>query len=97
MVYGIVQQAGGNLAVWSEPGKGTSISVWLPADRRGPRRAARARHQAAPARPRAEETILLVEDEDVVRRLVGPGARFPGLQGAGGRFRRSRPWPWPRR
>ena len=68
MVYGIAQQSGGRAAVYSEPGEGTVVSVYLP------------RVDVAPAPiPRtvrgadvvsAEGTVLLVEDEEVIRRLA---------------------------
>jgi PAS domain S-box-containing protein len=70
MVYGIVQQAGGNLAVESEPGRGTSISIWLPAARGAAEEASHHGPEPTPRRRRSGETILLVEDEDMVRRLV---------------------------
>jgi two-component system, cell cycle sensor histidine kinase and response regulator CckA len=65
-----VKQAGGNISVWSEPGKGSAFSVYLPALARNS-----AREEAAPAPlrsipSRAQETILLAEDEEVVRKLV---------------------------
>jgi CheY-like chemotaxis protein len=72
-VYGIVKGAGGNLSVTSELGKGTSFSVYLPV-------AARLLAKAEPSDETAEhappgkggrETVLLVEDEDMVRRLIG--------------------------
>jgi two-component system cell cycle sensor histidine kinase/response regulator CckA len=74
-VYGILKTAGGNIAVSSEPSKGTRISVYLPAG--AP--AAAPESGDVPARPAAKapssgesrETILLVEDEDMVRRLIG--------------------------
>jgi PAS domain S-box-containing protein len=67
-VYGIVKQSGGNVWVYSEPGKGSSFKIYLPriedpADSRDP-----APPPAAPAR--AGETILVAEDEDMVRGLV---------------------------
>jgi two-component system, cell cycle sensor histidine kinase and response regulator CckA len=67
-VYGIVKQSGGNIWVYSEPNRGTTVKVYLPqfdcdkeqAERPGVEKAA----------PRGSETILLVEDEDVVRGLA---------------------------
>jgi PAS domain S-box-containing protein len=64
-VYGIVRQAGGAITIYSEPGLGTTIRVALPAttDAAAP--------QAEAARPQSVrgngETILLVEDEEIVR------------------------------
>ncbi|MBI3566304.1 MAG: MEDS domain-containing protein [Elusimicrobia bacterium] len=65
----IVEQCGGSVAVSSEPGKGAEFAVSLPRVS-GPaeRLAARTPEQAAPLR--GSETVLLVEDEDTVRRLV---------------------------
>jgi signal transduction histidine kinase len=72
--YGIVKQAGGYLWVYSEPGAGSTFKIYLPrmdADARpaddkprseGPRSEA--------ATPLATETVLVVEDDDQVRRLV---------------------------
>ena len=67
-VYGIVQQSGGSIWVYSEPNKGTSFKVYLPrleapvkADEQKP---------APEIGPRGSETVLLVEDEDVVRGLA---------------------------
>ena len=68
-VYGIVTQTGGSIEIKSSPGRGTTVEVLLPATT-----AAAATGQPAPA-PAEEsngsgETILVVEDEDAVRRLV---------------------------
>jgi PAS domain S-box-containing protein len=65
-VYGIVQQNGGFLNVYSEPGFGTTFKVYLPREGRPLAVAAEGRKVASFT---GDETILLVEDEEVVRRL----------------------------
>lgn len=63
-VFGIVQQSGGHVDVYSEPGHGSTFKIYLPRTDR----AADAPSFALPeALPRGNETILLVEDEDQVR------------------------------
>jgi two-component system, cell cycle sensor histidine kinase and response regulator CckA len=67
-VYGIVNQSGGHIVLYSEPGHGTSFKICLP----------RVDEAPEPAPPPADgapaasgsETILLVEDEEIVRRLA---------------------------
>jgi two-component system, cell cycle sensor histidine kinase and response regulator CckA len=70
-VYGIVKQSNGYVAVDSEPGRGTVVTVYLP------RVPAVAEAEGAagprPAQPDARggsETVLVVEDEEIVRSLV---------------------------
>jgi PAS domain S-box-containing protein len=64
--YGTIKQSGGAIDVSSEPGRGTTFDVYLP------RSAADASlpDVVEPAPERGSETILLVEDEPVVRRLT---------------------------
>jgi PAS domain S-box-containing protein len=67
-VYGIIKQSGGNVWVYSEPDCGSTFKVYLPQTEPS---AARANDQIVDVSvPTGTETILLVEDEDVVRRLA---------------------------
>ncbi|MFB3826217.1 MAG: ATP-binding protein [Bryobacteraceae bacterium] len=67
IVFGIVKQSGGNVEVYSEPGKGTSVKVYLP---RADQPAIREMPGGHPEAQRGSETILLVEDDEMVRGLV---------------------------
>jgi two-component system, cell cycle sensor histidine kinase and response regulator CckA len=66
-VFGIVQQTGGNIWVYSEPGSGTTIKVYLPRSSGVP---ADVPEVSAPSRHQASETILLVEDDESVRVVI---------------------------
>ena len=68
MVYGIAEQSGGRASVYSEPGLGTVVRVYLPRIEGEPV-AGGAIESAGDADPRTG-TILLVEDEDVIRALT---------------------------
>ena len=73
MVYGFIKQSNGHVKIYSEPGEGTTIKLYFPrigeqstladwsADQRGPARRA--------PNVNGTETILLVEDDEDVRRF----------------------------
>jgi CheY-like chemotaxis protein len=68
-VYGIVQQAGGHIWVYSEPGRGTTFKIYLPSaeDKLG----VEAKPELEIGTPRGDgTTILLVEDDDLMRALT---------------------------
>jgi PAS domain S-box-containing protein len=69
MVYGFVKQSGGHVTIYSELGHGTTINLYLPrADGRSGTNVAD--KDKAHASARAHETILVVEDDERVRRLT---------------------------
>ena len=66
-VFGVVKQSGGGIYVYSEPGRGTTFKIYLPA--------ASVPAETPVVAPEAAtvggtETILVVEDDDSVRELV---------------------------
>ncbi len=66
--YGIVKQSGGAISIYSEPGRGTTVKIYLPAADAKP--LVETVEQPAPASLRGTETILVVEDEARVRKLI---------------------------
>jgi CheY-like chemotaxis protein len=71
MVFGFVKQSGGHVSAYSEPGAGTTIRLYLPRHRaeRGESGGGAGADTAA-ALPRGHETVLAVEDDPRVRRIV---------------------------
>ncbi len=75
-VYGIVKQSGGFVWVYSEAGQGSVFKVYLPE--------AQSAHATAessmpePQATRGSETVLVIEDEEVVRNLAMRGLRDHG-------------------
>jgi len=65
-VYGIVKQHHGHISCYSEPGKGTVFNIYFPAIKREDR-AETPEEQVEPRR--GSETILLADDEEILRDL----------------------------
>src|SRR6185369_9786180 len=68
MVYGFAQQSGGSMQIRSEPGHGTAVRLFFP--RVATRQANAAPSAGQHAKPTGSETILMVEDDDMVRSYV---------------------------
>ena len=76
MVYGFARQTGGHVKIYSEPGQGTTVRLYIP------RAAADAVAEAPPTAPavvpRGTERILVVEDDEPVRRHTVASLRVLG-------------------
>lgn len=68
-VYGIVQQSGGHVWVYSEVGRGTTFKIYLPQAEFKIGTESKAETETV-LPPRQGTTILLVEDDEVMRRLT---------------------------
>ena len=77
-VYGIVKQSGGSIWVSSEPGKGTAFTIHLPRIDVGVKTQPEA--EPVPASLRGTETVLVVEDQEQLRKLVGRVLRTYGYR-----------------
>ena len=72
MVYGFAKQSGGEAKIYSEPGQGTTVKLYLPRHHgdAGDTLDANATHLATAPRATAHETVLVVDDEPTIRMLV---------------------------
>ncbi len=77
-VHGVVEQNGGWIWVYSEPGKGTTFKIYLPQVTGAPPASVTA--EASPVDHRGVETILIVEDHPDVRKLASDVLRSQGYQ-----------------
>jgi signal transduction histidine kinase/CheY-like chemotaxis protein len=68
MIYGFVRQSGGHVALYSDPGQGTTVRIYLPRHHdTAPAEAVGAPEPLARSR---KETVLVVEDEAIVRMVT---------------------------
>jgi CheY-like chemotaxis protein len=83
-VYGIIRQSGGHIDVHSEPGRGSAFRAYLP--RLGETVQGAQTGPAEPRSSRTPETVLLVEDEEMVRTLAATilRQRYTVLEAGGG-------------
>jgi len=68
-VYGIVKQNMGDVWVYSEPDKGTTFKIYFPREDGAPEKAPREDRGVAEAE-RGWQTLLVAEDDDMVRELI---------------------------
>jgi signal transduction histidine kinase/CheY-like chemotaxis protein len=69
MVFGFVKQSGGHIKIYSEPGDGTTVRIYLPRAR-GDVATGSVRAMAPIELPRGTATVLVVEDEPAVREIA---------------------------
>jgi hypothetical protein len=69
-VYGIVKQSGGYVWIYSEPGEGTVVKVYLPLVDGATDGRDQDREERGAVALGGSETILVIEDEEIVRRMV---------------------------
>ena len=77
-VYGIIKQSGGFVWVYSEPGEGSVFKIYLP-EASAPKESEPPSGESVVAAPAGgSETILVIEDEEIVRNLACRGLRDHG-------------------
>ena len=79
MVYGFVKQSNGDVTIYSEPGHGTQVKLYLPRAHAEPE-ARPGPAAGAGARPPAGCAILLVEDDPIVRAHISTQLRELGCE-----------------
>ncbi|HEV7374969.1 MAG TPA: GAF domain-containing protein, partial [Pyrinomonadaceae bacterium] len=77
-VYGIVKQSGGNIWVYSEVERGTSFKIYLPRFDKPIETVVEKRTEEVSSR--GSETVLLVEDEEMVRNMTSEALRESGYR-----------------
>jgi CheY-like chemotaxis protein len=77
-VSGVIRQSDGVIEVESEPGQGTAFRIYLPRVDEHPRPASLP--AASRPGPRGNETVLLVEDEESLRDMIGEALKLLGYR-----------------
>jgi CheY-like chemotaxis protein len=70
MIYGFAKQSGGQVRIYSEPGEGTMVCIYLPRHLGEAEGAEPVPDLSEAARAKLGETVLVVDDEPTVRMLV---------------------------
>jgi PAS domain S-box-containing protein len=74
-VYGFVRQSGGHVRIYSELGQGTTVKIYVPRLHGAGEMAEEVAAAITPVHRGANETILLVEDDDHVRAFAAEALR----------------------
>ncbi len=97
-VYGFARQSGGHARIYSEPGEGTTVKVYLPRAAPGAEPLRPPPEPEPPQRPATRRRVMLVEDDALVRRhtedsLIALGCEVEAFEDGEGALRRLRQQP----
>jgi len=67
MIYGFIKQSNGHVSIYSEPGLGTTVRMYLPASNELPSTEDFTKEELAAVTPHGSGTVLVVEDDPFVR------------------------------
>jgi nitrogen-specific signal transduction histidine kinase/CheY-like chemotaxis protein len=69
-IHGFIQQSGGDISIVSEVGKGTTVTLYLPRSKEMPSPEQTSMQHAASLPVQNEDVVLVVEDDDAVRKTI---------------------------
>ena len=69
-IHGFIQQSGGDISIVSEVGKGTTVTLYLPRSKEKPSPEQTSLQPAASLPLQNEDVVLVVEDDDAVRKTI---------------------------
>ena len=81
MIYGFAKQSGGQVRIYSEIGNGTTVKIYLPRHVGAVKEGAVEKQDIELPRSEGGETVLVVDDEPLVRMLVGDTLADLGYRG----------------